>query len=112
MFAVKMLINNILYVAFGDDSAYLMSDECLISDINFISSKHPPFCTAKFRYRGPDHPVQLEYLSDNQIRVKYPGLATAVTPGQACVLYLGEECLGSGIIDKVRKNNEDLWYLN
>jgi tRNA-uridine 2-sulfurtransferase len=108
----KDVKNNILYVAFGDDSAYLMSDECLINDINFISSKHPTFCTAKFRYRGPDHPVELEYLSDDTIRVKYPGLAAAVTPGQACVLYLGEECLGSGIIDKVRKNNEELWYLN
>ena len=108
----KNVKDNILYVAFGDDNKYLMSDECLIDNINFISSIHPTFCTAKFRYRGEDHPVELEYLNDNEIKVKYHGLAKSVTPGQACVLYLGEECLGSGIIKKVRKDNNDLWYLN
>lgn len=108
----KNVKDNILYVAFGDDNKYLMSDECLIDNINFISSIHPTFCTAKFRYRGEDHPVELEYINDNEIKVKYHGLAKSVTPGQACVLYLGEECLGSGIIKKVRKDNNDLWYLN
>ena len=108
----KNVKDNILYVAFGDDNKYLMSDECLIDNINFISSIYPTFCTAKFRYRGEDHPVELEYINDNEIKVKYHGLAKSVTPGQACVLYLGEECLGSGIIKKVRKDNNDLWYLN
>ena len=46
-----------------------------------------------------------------EAKIKYDGQAKAVTPGQACVLYLGEECLGSGIINKVRKSGEDLWYL-
>ena len=38
-------------------------------------------------------------------------MAKAVTPGQACVLYQNEVCLGSGIIEEVRKNNQKLWYL-
>jgi tRNA (5-methylaminomethyl-2-thiouridylate)-methyltransferase len=108
----KNVKDNILYVAFGDDNKYLMSDECIIDNINFISSTHPTFCTAKFRYRGEDHPVELEYINDNEIKVKYKGLAKAVTPGQACVLYLGEECLGSGIIKQVLKDDKPLWYLN
>ena len=107
----KNVKDNILYVAFGEDNSYLMSDECIITDINFISAVHPTFALAKFRYRGEDHPVELEYLDDNKIRVKYSGGAKSVTPGQACVLYLGEECIGSGIIDEVRKNKEKLWYL-
>ena len=53
----------------------------------------------------------LVYLDNNEIRVRYPQKVKAVTPGQACVLYLGEQCLGSGIIKEVRKNNEKLWYL-
>ena len=107
----KNVKNNILYVAFGDDPETLYSDSCIIDNVNFISSSHPTFCTAKFRYRGPDYEVSLEYLENDEILVSYPSGVPAVTPGQACVLYLGRECLGSGIIKEVRKNNEKLWYL-
>lgn len=107
----KNVEKNTLYVAFGNDPESLYSDECIIDNVNLISHHHPTFCTAKFRYRGPDYEVILEYLENNKIRVRYPERVKAVTPGQACVLYLGEECLGSGIIKKVLKNNEELWYL-
>lgn len=107
----KDVKKNILYVAFKEDNSYLYSDACLIDNVNFISATKPTFCTAKFRYRGEDHSVTLEYLENNQILVKYPGLAKAVTPGQACVLYLGEECLGSGIIKEIYKNDQKLWYI-
>ena len=107
----KDVEKNILYVAFGDDNTYLMSDACLIEDVNFLSEARPQNCSAKFRYRGQDNEVTLEYLSDGNILVKYPHLAKAVTPGQACVLYSDEECLGSGIIKEVFKNGQKLWYL-
>ena len=45
------------------------------------------------------------------LKVSYPEEVASVTPGQACVLYLGEECMGSGIIKEVRKKGEKLWYL-
>ncbi len=106
----KDVKKNILYVTIGDEE-YLYSDACLIENVNFISATHPAFCTAKFRYRGEDVPVTLEYLDNNEIMVKYPSRAKSVTPGQACVLYLGEECLGCGFIKEVYKNNEKLWYL-
>ncbi len=106
----KDVKNNILYVAFGN-SEYLYSDACLLEDINFISEKRPNKCTAKFRYRGEDYPVSLEYLDNNQIKVIYPEKIKSVTPGQACVFYLKEECLGCGIIKEVYKNNEKLFYL-
>ncbi len=106
----KNVKDNILYVTIGDEE-YLYSDACKISNVNFISAVHPTFCTAKFRYRGEDVPVQLEYLENNEILVKYPDKAKSVTPGQACVLYLGEECLGCGFIDTVYKDGERLWYL-
>ena len=107
----KNVKDNILYVSFKEDNAYLLSDECIIERVNFISDLRPSFCTAKFRYRDQDHAVELEYLDNDCIRVKYPEKVKAVTPGQACVLYLGEECLGCGFIKTVRLNNEDLWYL-
>ena len=107
----KNVKENILYIAFGEDNKYLYSDACLIDNVNFISPTNPTFCTAKFRYRGPDVEVILEYLDNNQILVKYPSKVKAVTPGQACVLYLGEQCLGSGIINKIYLDNQKLEYL-
>ncbi len=101
---------NTLYVAYGDDSKYLLSDEALIEDMNFISSKHPTFATAKFRYRSEDVPVTIEYIDDKNIRVKYEN-GKAVTPGQACVIYLGEQVIGGGIIKQVFKDGKEIWYL-
>ena len=101
---------NTLYVAYGDDSKYLLSDEALIEDMNFISSKHPTFATAKFRYRSEDVPVTIEYIDDKNIRVKYTD-GKAVTPGQACVIYLGEQVIGGGIIKQVFKEGKEIWYL-
>lgn len=106
----KNLEKNILYACQGDTD-YLISDECIIDNINFNCDERPTVCSAKFRYRQNDNEVQLEYLNDNEISVKYPQGVKSVTPGQACVLYDKEKCLGGGIIKEVRKNNEKLWYL-
>ena len=106
----KNLKDNILYVALGDDNEYLYSDSCIIDSINFNCESRPVNCTAKFRYRAKDYPVSLEYINDDEILVRYDHIKS-VTPGQACVLYLDEKCIGGGIIKEVRKNNEKLWYL-
>ena len=106
----KNLDKNVLYVSLGDDTKYLLTDEAIIEDVNFISEKRPKKCTAKFRYRSEDVPVTIEYLENNQIRVKYDNIK-AVTPGQACVIYLGEQCLMGGIIKQVFKDGKDIWYL-
>ncbi len=106
----KDVEKNILYVAFGDDNKYLLSDEAIIEDMNYISDVKPTFATCKFRYRGEDIPIDIEYIDGNTIKVKYES-AKAVTPGQACVVYLGSEMIGGGIIKEVRKNGEKLWYL-
>lgn len=106
----KNLNKNILYVSLGDDTKYLQTDEALIEEVNFISDKRPSKATAKFRYRQEEIPVTIEYLENNEIIVKYDNIKS-VTPGQACVLYLNEECLGGGIIKEVRKNGKKLWYL-
>ena len=107
----KDISKNILYVAFGDDNDYLYTDSCIVEEMNFISDLRPTNCTAKFRYRQKDIPVEIEYIDEKHIHVKYPEKVRAVTPGQACVLYLNEECLGGGIIKELYKNNEKIWYL-
>ena len=107
--AGKDVAKNILYVSSGNDSAYLDSNSCIIDNINFISDERPLKCMAKFRYRAKLYEVNLIY-KDNKIIVKYDNVL-CVTPGQACVLYNEEECIGMGIIKEVRKNDKKLWYL-
>ena len=78
--------------------------------MNYISDRKPTEATAKFRYRSEDIPVTIEYLDNNQIKVKYKD-GKAITPGQACVIYDKEECLMGGIIKQVFKDNKEIWYL-
>ena len=111
MFVVgKDVKKNILYIAFGTDNDYLISTSCLVNNINYLGDEKVTKCTAKFRYRQKDIPVELEWL-DKEVLVKYPQGDRAVTPGQSCVFYNGDECLGGGIIKEVRKDNKKLWYL-
>ena len=107
----KDVEKNILYVAFGEDSKYLNSDECTLESVNWISDKRPRHCTAKFRYRAQDYDVDITYLDDGNLKVSYPEEVKSVTPGQFCVFYDKEECLGSGVINKIYKDGEELWYL-
>lgn len=106
----KNVSKNILYVAFGDNE-YLYSDACTLDNINLLEEL-PQKLTAKFRYRGESIPIEVEYIKDNEIKIKYPTLAKAVTPGQACVFYEGEKCLGCGFIKDIYKKGEKLWYLS
>ena len=96
----KDLDNNILYVAEGDENKYLLSTEAIIEDVNLLDEL-PKKCTAKFRYRQQDNEVTTELLDNGNILVKYPQGVKSVTPGQACVFYNGDECLGGGIIKEV-----------
>ena len=106
----KNVQNNILYVAYGD-SEYLYSDECTLDNINLIEGELPLNLTAKFRYRGEEIPIEVISQNKEEIRIKYPTKAKSVTPGQACVFYDQDKCLGCGFIKEVYKNGEKLWYL-
>ncbi len=107
----KDLNKNVLYVALGDDNKYLYSTSALIEQMNWMNHDKITKCTAKFRYRQHDNDIEVEYIDDDHILVKYNQGIKSVTPGQACVLYLGDECLGGGIIKEVYKDEEKLWYL-
>ena len=112
MFVVgKDLSKNVLYICLGEDNDYLISDSCIVDTVNWLGDEKITVCTAKFRYRQQDIPVSLEWLDNGEILVKYPQGVKSVTPGQSCVFYSGNECVGGSIIKEVRKNNEKLWYL-
>ena len=112
MFVVgKDLSKNVLYICLGEDNDYLISTSCLVDQVNYLGDEKLTKCTAKFRYRQKDVEVELVWQDNNEVIVKYPQGVKSVTPGQACVFYNGEQCLGGGIIKEVRKDNKKLWYL-
>jgi len=55
---------------------------------------------ARIRYRHPALPATLALESGDRARVTFAsGGGPAVTPGQACVFYRGEEVVGGGFIE-------------
>ena len=108
----KDLKNNILYTALGQDNEYLQSDSCIIDNLNILEPlDFTKTYTAKFRYRQKDNSITIEKINDNELLIKYPQKVSSVTPGQSCVIYDQDICVGGGIIKEVRKSNEKLWYL-
>ncbi len=102
----KDVVKNILYVASGENNPLLYSNYCYIRNLNFISReiKDGEELTAKFRYRQKDLPVKVSYINKETLCIKFKQPYKAITPGQGCVLYDNDICLGGGIIDEVYFN--------
>ncbi len=107
----KDLKNNYLLVAHGSENKYLYSDEALIDTVNWLGDTKIKEVTVKFRYRQKDINATLDFLENDKVMVKYSNPVMAVTPGQACVFYKQEECLGGGLIKEVYRSGKRLEYL-
>ena len=68
--------------------------------MNIGASGWPFTCSAKTRYRQQDSQCRLLSIDDNRAEVEFAEPQRAVTPGQALVLYQGEQCLGGGTIER------------
>jgi tRNA-specific 2-thiouridylase len=72
-----------------------------LSDCNFIQETGDT-CEAQFRYRQKPFDVRITKTSDTTATLDVVDTSIETpSPGQSCVLYRGDECLGGGIIDSV-----------
>lgn len=98
----KDVANNVLVVAQGHDHPRLMSVGLIAQQLHWVDReplKTPLTCTVKTRYRQADISCTVTPLDDERIEVRFDEPVAAVTPGQSAVFYLGEICLGGGIIE-------------
>ena len=109
----KDLQRNVLYVGQGFHHEKLYSDALSAVKMSFTGETPTGTftCTAKFRYRQVDTPVEVEMREDGTAYIKFAEPQRAITPGQAVVLYDGDVCLGGGTIDEVFKEAEKLTYV-
>lgn len=56
-------------------------------------------CTAKIRYNHSPQPAWATRTGDDELTLRFDEPQSAITPGQAVVLYSGDELLGGGWID-------------
>jgi tRNA-specific 2-thiouridylase len=57
-------------------------------------------CSAKIRYNHAPQPATAEVMEGGRLRVTFDEPQSAITPGQAVVLYDGDVVLGGGWIDQ------------
>lgn len=88
---------NALLVSQSEEALY--ADSLYVENLHFIGPprKSAFFCQAKIRYRQPDQKACAEPEGSGW-RIRFSLPQRAITPGQYCVLYDGEVCLGGGQI--------------
>lgn len=98
--ADKDLKNNRLIVAQGVKNPALYRDEFFCEEPFWITEKpeFPLECMGKIRYRANDEKMTVTQEKNGDLKIKLATPLKGVTPGQVCVFYQGDICLGSGII--------------
>src|SRR5262245_2152042 len=79
----------------------LARSELTAGECNWLAdpTAGPFSCAAKIRYNSPPAAATAELLPDNRLNVRFEQPRHGVAPGQAVVLYNGDQVLGGGWIE-------------
>ena len=102
----KDLQKNQLLVAQGEDHPMLYSTLSVAGGVTWVGDApirvgESLLCTCKYRYRQADGPVEATLREDGKLLLRSLEPQRAVTPGQSAVLYLGEKCIGGGVVEEI-----------
>ena len=101
----KDLAHNRLIVEQGEESGRLLSRSAEADDAHWVLGEPPAepgervHLMARFRHRQTLQGVTVTVLDSKTIHIDFDEHQRAITPGQAVVLYDGDECLGGATID-------------
>ena len=79
----------------------VLSDRVEVEDARFVAGEPPSAvfdATVRIRHRGPDVPCSVSVAGPDRLTIQTHEPMWAPAPGQAAVLYDGDECLGGGRI--------------
>jgi tRNA-specific 2-thiouridylase len=93
----KDVQRNVLIVEQGNDEK-LFASKLLIKNIFWQNQEQLGNMQAKIRYRQSNQACYLQ-ATDNGFEVTFTDKQRAITPGQFCVFYNQNVCLGGGIIE-------------
>ena len=102
VFVVKKdIAKNIVFVSNLAKTNHLISHGAILNDVSWINK--PPLpgkYQAKFKHSPAIYDVEIvKFISDQKLQIAYQDLS-AITPGQNCVFYHNDICLGQGKILK------------
>lgn len=98
----KDVKNNILIVSEGETDI-LYKNTLETSFFNFIPERplQDGFeCQVRIRHRQPLQRAYCYYMPDGAVRIEFADKQRAIAAGQYAVIYIGEYCLGGGVIEK------------
>lgn len=100
----KDLSHNTLIVGTQEE---LGEDELTANDVKWISGVAPEApirAQVKIRYKAQPAWATVIPLTNETIQIRFDQKLRDITPGQAAVIYNGEECLGGGVIQGAGRN--------
>lgn len=98
----KDVERNILYVSQGDQSElYRNALEC--DDFHVIAKPLADAefdCEVRIRHRQPLQRARAIRLASGGLRIEFEHAQRAIAPGQYAVAYVGDVCIGGGVIER------------
>ncbi len=99
----KNIKRNLLVIGQGHDHPDLYSKNIKAGQLHWITSAPsiPIEYTAKIRYRQKDQKCTITEIQQGIANIIFTENQFAPTPGQSIVFFIGEQCVGGGIIETV-----------